>query len=438
MRRVLDIPTHGIAQRHDDGSVTLHRPAKLGGFGTEIAVPAALADEWRIATGDIVTGVTEPIESDRANTALSDECLEDVYADEERDEPSALRGGSPPAWLVTRIGPTESLISVSSINGLTGEDALDRPAPRRRHATERSVPDTRLTMAVGPSDTTGRMLDFAAPLGRGYAGVIYGPHASGLTRTLRAVVQGVYAEASVEIMLVLLLRARGEEITDWRRRYPETEIVVCPTVQAGATPEQTLRVADLVLACAQRQTELGRHVLLAVDSLTGLWGVMLETEEADAQRHADQSRARQRIREWAQAAGNFGGEGLLGNAIGGSLTLVGTVWHQAIDSEAEEEGEIHPHLRLLEHLLHETSWRVPLSGELARARLYPTIDVTKCLSQREENLLDAPTYERLLDARRALSQYGLTERQQILLDALDTTSDLNELLDALRAAPPTE
>src|SRR5207249_241932 len=98
----------------------------------------------------------------------------------------------------------------------------------------------------------------------------------------------------------------------------------------------------LALEAAQRQTELGRHVFIAIDSLTALWGAMLQTEEADAQREADIAQARIGIREWFQRAGSFGGEGLLGSGLGGSLTVVGTVWHDEIDVEAEEEGETHP------------------------------------------------------------------------------------------------
>ncbi len=429
----LDILHNGIVYRKEEGTVTLHRPDRNGGAGTVVEVDAALAARYRLATGDVVEGDVEPIEPAQSATAASDECMEDAAAwDEQWDEPSAVRGASVPSWLISRVVPTERLVAVTRINGLTLSEAEERPFPRQRRSPyERAVPERWVPMAVGTSDLTGRMLDFAAPLGLGYAGMIYGPHASGLTRTLRAVVESTRIHAPDCVLLVLLLRARGEEITEWRRRFPESDVVVCPSPQMGATPEQTLQIADLTLECAQRQTELGRHVLLAVDSLTGLWGAMLEAEEADAQARADQSHARQRIREWMQKAGNFSGEGPLGLSLGGSLTLIGTVWNQEIDPEAEEEREVHPHLRLLEHLLHETGWRVLLSGQLAQQRLYPAIDTARCLSAHEENLLDATTYERLLLARRALANLPLPARYHALLNALEATPDNGALLEAL-------
>jgi transcription termination factor Rho len=158
---------------------------------------------------------------------------------------------------------------------------------------------------------------------------------------------------------------------------------------------------------------------------------MLEEESADAQENADRSRARQRIREWVQVAGNFGGEGPLGGGLGGSLTIVGTAWTQAIDPEAEEEGELHPHLRLLEHVLFESSWRVSLSGALASDWLFPAVDTAGCLSRDEESLLAEPLLERLLAARRELNALTDSERYKRLISAIDATEQESDMLDRL-------
>jgi Transcription termination factor len=222
-------------------------------------------------------------------------------------------------------------------------------------------------------------------------------------------------------------------MTDWRRKFPDAEVVVCPSGVFGAAADQTMKVADLSLECAKRQSELGRHVLLAVDSLSGLWAAMLEVEEADAQREADQAYARQRMREWLQTAGNFGGEGLLGSGLGGSITIVGTVWHQEVDrraEEAEEEGELHPHLRLLEHTLHEAAWRVPLIGELAEKRLFPAVDVVRAYSRNDQDLIGEEAAALRADALKALARLEPVPRYNTLIDAFEGN---DEDLDAWRA-----
>jgi len=158
---------------------------------------------------------------------------------------------------------------------------------------------------------------------------------------------------------------------------------------------------------------------------------MLEMEEADAQIEADRAGARRRIVEWMQCAGDFRGEGLLGSGLGGSLTLIGTAWHQGIDVEAEEEGETHPHLRLIEHVLNETDWRVPLSGGLACNRLFPAIAVNRCLSRHEETLIDSETFQRLIHARNRLRDIAPPEAHEVLMRAVEDSVDESSVIESI-------
>ncbi len=385
----LDITRNGIAQRRKDGTTALLRPNRNGGPPTEIAVPEALADAFRLATGDIVAGETE--------TAAED--------------------------------APDRLTAVTQINGLDLKDAAERPFPRtNRGRAERSAPDRWLTLETGAGDLTGRMLDFAVPLGAGVFGVVYGPHGSGLTRTLQTILRGVTQNAPDCLAIVLLLRARAEEATEWRGSFPQAEIVTVSSTFREGTPQQTLELCDLVLEAAQRQTEAGLDVVLLIDSLTGLWGAMLEAEEADAQQEADTSLARQRISEWARKAGCFHGAGLLGSGPGGSLTMVGAVWNQPIDPEAEEERDIHPHLRLLEYVLPEAAYQIALSPVLTEKRLYPAIDIKQCRSQDEEKILPAALLERLLTVRGNLPRHDSFSCYRQVMAALETSENLDELL----------
>jgi hypothetical protein len=422
----LDIVANGIAHRAEDGRVVLVVPHANGSGVAEVEVDPALAARFSLATGDVVEGITEPIPGVEPRAQVYEE---DDWDYDERDEPAALRGEKAPAWLLHRTTPERKLVEVRQVNSLSLDEATERPAARlKRNSFERVAPHQQATLATGPNDATGRLLDFAAPLGLGYAGIVHGPHGAGLTRTLQAVARGVAHHTPDCLLLILLIRARGEEVTDWRRRFPAAEVVVCPTARDGLAAEETLRLANLTLAAAQRQTELGRQVVLLVDSLTGLWGAMLEGEEADAQREADRAWSRQSIREWMQAAGSFAGEGLLGSGLGGSLTIVGSVWSQAVDEEAEEEGELHPHLRLLEHVLPETGWRVALSGALAADRLFPTVRIPRSLSRDEDRFVTAATMESIRAARAALA--GLSDRAcyDVVMNALVHPTDLPEAI----------
>ncbi len=431
----LDIGRNGIVRRQQDGRTSILRPHRNGGPATEIEVAPELADEFRLVTGDDVSGETEPITSDEV------EGLDSV-------DPAAppdweARFGEQPHVSQTDVAvvdhrqrlPAERLIRITGVNGLSLDEARDRPYPRsKRSQSERTPPDRRLVLADGPADAIGRTLDFIAPLGAGTFGVIHGPHGSGLTRTLQAILHGVAKHAPDCVPLVLLLRARAEEATEWRRRLPQAEVIVASATFSDAPPEQTLELCSLVLEAAQRQTEMGRDVVLAIDSLTGLWGAMLEEAQADAQQEADSSSARLRIREWVQKAGCFHGATPLGGGLGGSLTILGAVWHQAVDEEAEEERDTHPHLRLLEHILQDATWLVALSETLKRRALYPAIDVKRSRSQYEDRLLPAYIAERLLIVRGSLPRNNPVSCHMRLMDALESSRDLDGLVERLADA----
>ena len=426
----LGIERNGIVQRHKDGVTTIWRPGRNGGPGTEIEVTPEHAEQYRLATGDIVAGETE-IVRDESHTAYPHETAEaQPEWDADFEEPQAVRPSASFGVPAAFSAPTERLTEIRTVNGLNRDDAADRPFPRtQRSRSERTPPDRWLSLAAGPDDATGRTLDFAAPLGIGVFGIVYGPHGSGLTRTLQTVLKGLLIHAPDCILLVLLLRARAEETTEWHTRFPQADIVV----GSSSAPEETLLCCELMLEAAQRQTELGRDVVLLIDSLTALWGTLLEAEEADAQQEADTSQARQTMREWTQKAGCFHGETPLGGGLGGSLTILGTVWHQAIDVEAEEERDIHPHLRLLEHVLPEAAWQIALSDTLMRRRLFPTIDVKQCRSQYEERLWPAALVEPTLKTRGMLPRNDAPACYARLQATLYVSQDLASLLEALSA-----
>lgn len=425
----LGIAQNGIVFREDRGGTWILQPARNGGPATRIEVPPELADAHRLVTGDVVAGETEPIADEDLNDPADPEQEPALDWESRFEFPSV--GSEIRSLSQAARRASKRLISVTRVNDLDPAEAADRPVARtKRSQSERTPPDRRLTLAEGPGDMTGRTLDFAAPLGAGEFGIVYGPHGAGLTRTLQTILNGIVKNAPDVVIFVLLLRSRAEEATEWRR-FPNVEVVSASATFSNAPPEEALQMSSLVLEAAQRQTEMGRDVAVLIDSLTGLWGAMLEAEQADAQHEADSSSARSKIREWTQKAGCFHGAAPLGGGLGGSLTFIGSVWHQAIDEEAEEERDTHPHLRLLEHILQDASWQVALSGALKQRALYPAIDLKRCRSQYEERLLPAEIVEPLLTARGGLPAKKPVACHIRLTDALENSTDLPGLITRL-------
>jgi transcription termination factor Rho len=421
----------------EDGTTQIVRPRKNGGPPRIISVPVELAGTHRLAAGDIVVGETEALDSFTDHLEATDCQLlpieEDV--DLQYDEPARIQ-----PWSIPRANlyPCEILTAVSSINGLSLADSEERPYPKsRRSQSERTTPDRLLSLARGERDTLGRMLDFAAPLGCGDVGAIMGPHNSGLTRTFRSLIEGIATNSPDCVVIVMMIKARGEEVTEFRSRFPNTDIVVCQTDSTELSPQAALIIPNLLLEVAQRQSEMGRDVVVLIDSLTGLWGMMLESEDASDQRNADLSKSRQRIREYLQKAGCFHGETPLGGSLGGSISIIGTVWSQPVNEEAEDDRELHPHLRLFEQIVSDLSWRVVLDPRLAEQRLYPAIDVKRCMSRYEETLLDPAVLEALFTARGSLPRNETGACYMRMMDALDEPGDLAALCGRIVGAKAT-
>ena len=115
-------------------------------------------------------------------------------------------------------------------------------------------------------------------------------------------------------------------------------------------------------------------------------------------------------------------------ALGGSLTILGTVWNLPIDPEAEEERDIHPHLRLLEYVLPEATYQIALSPALTEKRLHPAIDIKQCCSQDEEKFLPPALLERLLTVRGSLPRHDSLACYRRCVAALESSSNLDGLL----------
>ena len=400
---MLDIVKHGIVQVLSQEHTRIVRPGRNGGAPSYIDVPQKLADDYRFADGDIVTGMVERT----MEFEQDDESADVSEPDVQTDEPGV---GSKHAFALSfhELSDTFVLTTVDGVNGYSAEEADERPYRRsKRSSSERTRPDRWLKLSTASDDILGSLLDFAAPLGCGDIGAIMGEHGVGLSYTTRGVIKGVVTNAPDCTVIVLMIQSRSEEVTDLRRRFPGIDVVVCPTVSADVSAKTAQLIPTLALETAQRQSEMGKDVVLVIDSLTALWSIFLELEEATAQYEADNSAARRRIREYLAKAGCFHGEAPLGGSPGGSITIVGTVWDQPVDPGAEEDRESHPYLRLVEHISSDLSWRIVLNSKLAMQRQYPAIEFRKCFSRSEEGLLTPDAMEALFTARGSLDMHKI-------------------------------
>jgi len=303
---------------------------------------------------------------------------------------------------------------VASVNGLPPGDLGERPDFAKLGAVHPSRP-LRLETPHASSPRTAeiqRVVDLICPLGFGQRALIVSPPKAGKTVMLQAVAEGVALNHPSAILLILLVDERPEEVSemiDWGRG----EVIAS---SFDLSHERHVAVADMVFEHARRQVELGKDVVIVLDSLTRL-----------ARSHNTTGRGSGRTMSGGLDANALAKpKGLFGAARavpdGGSLTVIATA---LIETESRMDDVI------FEEFKGTGNSELRLSRALADRRLYPAVDVAASGTRREELLADPPTVAAKQQLRRGL--VGLPPEKAIdaLLGLLRRAKTNTELLAAV-------
>jgi transcription termination factor Rho len=270
-----------------------------------------------------------------------------------------------------------SLATVDAVNGRAPEGVDERPRPSFERLTA-VQPAEEMRLAHDPADVAVRMVDLVAPLHKGQRLLVAGPPRTGATALLRKVVDAA-ASAGEVVPIVLLIDARPEEATDWRRAagYP---VHASPGERSA---DAHVEFVMLALERSRRLVEQGEDVLLALDSLTRLGrarGLARPRRGAEEELAEDEiSRpGLQFAKRWFAAGRN--------TEEAGSLTIVATA--RAGSGSATEE-------LLYEGVADVASAELRLSPELAAAGLEPPIDVRRSYSRRDRSDHHGETLRRM-------------------------------------------
>jgi transcription termination factor Rho len=303
--------------------------------------------------------------------------------------------GLRPGDLVEGVARGRRLQRVTKVNGHEPENLAARPRFEDLTAVH---PDTPVILGPTPTAITGRLLDLIAPVGRGQRGLIVAPPKAGKTTILKEIARGVAADASLDLVAILVAE-RPEEATELRRAIHGTVLAA----DLDMPGEDHIRVATLGVEYAKRLAEEGRHVVVLIDSLTRL-----------ARAH--------------NLSGRGTGRSLSGGIDAGALQPVRQVFGSA--RATEEAGSV----TILATALVDTGSRlddlvyeefkgtgnmeVHLDRELAQKRLFPAVNIGRSSTRREELLLDAETLARVTSLRRKLHGVPADEALTALLQAL--------------------
>jgi transcription termination factor Rho len=296
---------------------------------------------------------------------------------------------------------------VHSIEGIATEawsipkpfDSLTATFPTERIILENSV--TRSIIA--------RAVDLITPLGRGQRALIVAPPRTGKTILLKEIAQSIRASSPESHVIMLLVDERPEEVTDLRRSV-DCEIF---SSTFDESPARHIQVAELVSERARRLVELGRNVIILLDSITRLargYNAM-QPGKGRIMSGGVESKALAKPKKFFSSARKV--------EEGGSLTIIATA---LIETESRMDQVI------FEEFKGTGNMELHLDRGLAEQRLFPAIHILNSGTRREELLYHPDEFERVTLLRRALAELPSGEAMEVLLANLKATRTNAELL----------
>ncbi|MFC0582579.1 transcription termination factor Rho [Micrococcoides hystricis] len=299
-----------------------------------------------------------------------------------------------------------ALVKLNSVNGKDPEENKDRVDFSKLVPL---YPQERLRLETDPKNSSGRIIDLVAPIGKGQRGLIVSPPKAGKTMILQQIANSITTNNPEVHLMMVLVDERPEEVTDMQRSVKGE--VIASTFDRPADDHTT--VAELAIERAKRLVEMGMDVVVLLDSMTRLGRAYNLSAPASGRILSGgvDSSALYPPKRFFGAARNI--------ENGGSLTILAT----ALVETGSRMDEV-----IFEEFKGTGNMELRLSRNLADKRIFPAVDVNASGTRREENLLSPEEVRIMWRLRRVLS--GLEQQQalELLTTKLKDTASNAEFL----------
>ncbi|MEC3877269.1 transcription termination factor Rho [Chryseobacterium salviniae] len=270
-------------------------------------------------------------------------------------------------------------------------------------------PEEKFNLAGKGSTISTRVVDLFAPIGKGQRAMIVAQPKTGKTMLLKDIANSIAANHPEVYMMVLLIDERPEEVTDMERSV-NAEVIASTFDEAA---EKHVKVANLVLAKAQRMVECGHDVVILLDSITRLARAYNTVTPASGKVLSGgvDANALHRPKRFFGAARKIEG--------GGSLTIIATA---LIDTGSKMDEVI------FEEFKGTGNMELQLDRKIANRRIYPAIDLVASSTRRDDLLLDEVTSQRMWILRKYLSEMNPIEAMEFVDKNIKGTINNEEFL----------
>ncbi|MDD9913596.1 MAG: transcription termination factor Rho [Rhodospirillaceae bacterium] len=261
-------------------------------------------------------------------------------------------------------------------------------------------------------DMSPRVIELISPLGKGQRALIVAQPRTGKTVMLQSVAHSITSNNKEVYLIVLLIDERPEEVTDMQRSV-DGEVVSSTFDEPAA---RHVQVAEMVIQKAKRLVEHKRDVVILLDSITRLaraYNTVVPSSGKVLTGGVD-ANALQRPKRFFGAARNI--------EEGGSLTIIATA---LIDTGSRMDEVI------FEEFKGTGNAEIVLDRKLSDKRVFPSIDITKSGTRKEELIVDKQALSKMWMLRRILNPMGVSDGMEFLLEKLKRTKNNNEFFDSM-------
>ncbi len=276
-------------------------------------------------------------------------------------------------------------------------------------------PYERMSLESGQSELSLRLIDLVAPIGRGQRGLIVAPPKAGKTVLLKKVASAIATRYPETEMIVLLVDERPEEVTDMKRSLGDRGEVIYSTFDE--LPAHHVKVAEMVLARAQRLVEHRKDVVILLDSITRLaraYNMVVPASGRTLSGGLDPG-ALHRPKKFFGAARKM--------EEGGSITILATA---LVETGSRMDDMIY------EEFKGTGNMELHLDRKLSEKRIFPAINLNKSGTRREDLLLNQDELEAVWQMRRALANTGVQEVTETVIEYMAHTKSNRDFIQMIR------
>ena len=315
--------------------------------------------------------------------------------------------------------PYWTMMQITKVNGEEPSKMFDRP---RFEKGIPIYPFEKIKLETAKETLSTRLIDMVAPVGRGQRGLIVSPPKAGKTTVIKEIASGIATNYPEVHLMAVLVGERPEEVTDISRHILAiTKNSQMPGETAASNfdekAEDQTKVSELALERAKRLVEMGKDVVILLDSITRLaraYNLAIPTSGRTLSGGFDPA-ALYPPKKFFGAARKIEGGGSL-TIIGTALTDTGSRMDDLVYEEFKGTGNMELHL----------------DRRLAERRIYPAVDVMRSSTRRDDLLFESMEYQSIILMRRMLDMLNDGERTEVLAGRIARTKTNKEFLASLK------